>query len=204
MMVGHNRYGGIHSSDSPPPIWHHYRQLTITTILWGISLLSLLNGEFENCCQNVKTTECDDTNWPNSTECKGLPSGFPTILKPPRLLVLLITTFHIVKHYLTIDFDSETWRTVVCIKNWTSFATNKSGLTLPSTGKVAAQCVMKKWLKIADGLFARGPAGKNWRLIRLIPLDCHDIHQRIAIIITVKWFFDAIADGLAIYSNKCV
>ena len=126
--------GGIHSSDSPPPIWHHYRQWTITTILCCITLLSLLNGEFENCCQNVKTTECDDTNWTNSTECKGLPSGFPTILKPPRLLVLLITTFHIVKHYLlgpTIDFDSEIWRMYHgLIENWTSFATNKSGLKL--------------------------------------------------------------------------
>ena len=118
MMVGHNRYGG-YGRDTPPPIWHHYRQWMITTILCCITLLSLLNGEFENCCQNVKTTECDDTNWTNSTECKGLPSGFPTILKPPRLLVLLITTFHIVKHYLlgpTIDFDSETWRTMVLLK----------------------------------------------------------------------------------------
>ena len=38
--------------------------------------------------------------------------------------------------------------------------------------------MVKKWLKIADGLFARGPPGKNLHLIRLIPLDCHDIHHQ--------------------------
>ena len=37
--------------------------------------------------------------------------------------------------------------------------------------------VLKKWLKIADGLFAHGPSGKKRHLIRLIPLERHDIHQ---------------------------
>ena len=37
--------------------------------------------------------------------------------------------------------------------------------------------VLKKWLKIADGLFAHGLSGKKRHLIRLIPLERHDIHQ---------------------------
>ena len=37
--------------------------------------------------------------------------------------------------------------------------------------------VLKKWLKIADGFFAHGPSGKKRHLIRLIPLERHDIHQ---------------------------
>ena len=37
--------------------------------------------------------------------------------------------------------------------------------------------MLKKWLKIADGLFAQGPSGKKRHLIRLIPLERHDIHQ---------------------------
>ena len=92
-------------------------------------------------------------------------------------------------------------RNMARVKSERALHNIKSGSTLDSIGELAAQQWWKSGSKLLMAFLRVGPPSKNSHLIRLIPLDCHDIHQRIVFIITTTFVYTGRSSGIRVTEN---